>query len=67
MRCSHCVATVTRVLSATPGVRGVDVDLESGRVRVVGPAPDASRLVAEIEKLGYTVTGTPAPIRESGV
>ena len=41
MTCGHCVKAVTEEVAALPGVTGVDVDLESGRVTVTADAdPD---------------------------
>ncbi|MGL5809519.1 MAG: heavy-metal-associated domain-containing protein, partial [Nocardioides sp.] len=39
MTCGHCVASVTEELSDLPGVRSVDVVLETGQVAVTGDAP----------------------------
>ena len=36
MSCGSCVKHVTQALQSLPGVRGVEVDLPSGRVRVSG-------------------------------
>ena len=57
MTCQGCVASVTRVLKAVPGVRDVSVALEPGTATV---AYDATRtgipaLRAAIEDAGYDV------------
>ena len=36
MTCQHCVASVTEEVTELPGVSGVDVDLATGRLQVVG-------------------------------
>ena len=57
MSCDHCVAAVTSELTILPGVTGVDVDLASGRVRVVSETPlDGTAVRAAVEEAGYEVT-----------
>ena len=58
MTCQGCVASVTRVLKAVPGVSDVVVSLQPGTAKV---AYDATRttlpvLKAAIEDAGYDVT-----------
>ena len=58
MTCQGCVASVTRVLKAVPGVSDVVVSLQPGTAKV---AYDAARttlpvLKAAIEDAGYDVT-----------
>ena len=58
MSCQGCVASVTRVLNAVPGVSDVVVALQPGTAKV---AYDATRttlpvLKAAIEDAGYDVT-----------
>lgn len=53
MSCQHCVASVTKTLSAMPGVESVDVNLEKGEARVSGTGFDVSALRAAIEDLGF--------------
>jgi copper chaperone len=56
MSCGHCVAAVTTELAALPGVTGVDVDLATGRVRVVSDAPlDPAAVRDAVEDAGYEV------------
>ena len=52
MTCQHCVMAVTRALRAIPGVRAVDVSLDSGRAIVSGAA-DPDLMVRAIEQAGY--------------
>lgn len=57
MTCGGCVASVTRVLKAVPGVAEVDVSLRPGQATV---RYDAARtavpsLVAAVEGAGYDV------------
>jgi len=58
MTCGHCVKAVTEEVAALPGVTGVDVDLESGRVTVTADAdadPDAAAMTAAVDEAGYTL------------
>ena len=54
MTCEHCVRAVTEAVSTLPGVSGVVVDLQAGRVRVDGD-PDAGTVKDAIEAEGYFV------------
>ena len=44
MTCEHCVRSVTEEVGEVPGVSGVDVDLDSGRLVVTASddVPDAA-------------------------
>ena len=57
MSCQGCVASVTRVLKAVPGVTDVSVTLEPARASVAYDATrtEASALKAAIEDAGYGV------------
>ena len=57
MSCQGCVASVTRVLKATPGVQDVRVTLQPGRADVTfDPAhTSAAQLRGAIEDAGYAV------------
>jgi copper chaperone len=57
MTCQGCVASVTRVLKATPGVREARVDLAQGRADVdYDPAQtNPGALKGAIEDAGYDV------------
>jgi copper chaperone len=56
MTCAHCVASVTEEVTELPGVRAVDVVLESGTLTVAADAPltddDVRRAV---EEAGYAL------------
>ena len=52
MHCAGCVKSVTRVLSAVPGVQGVDIDLTAGRAEITGTA-DYDALAAAIARAGF--------------
>ena len=57
MTCGGCVASVTRVLKAMPGVAEVAVTLTPGAAKIsFDPArTDAAKLGAAIEDAGYDV------------
>ena len=75
MSCGSCVKHVTQALQPLPGVRGVEVDLPSGRVRVSGGLAQGSvPLLSALADAGYPAklatdasisTGTSQP-RASG-
>jgi len=52
MSCGGCVKSVTRILSAVPGVSRASVDLESGRAEIQGSA-GWERLTAAVQAAGY--------------
>jgi copper chaperone len=54
MTCEHCVASVTEEVAELPGVRRVDVVLESGALTVDAEPPLADEAVREaVEEAGY--------------
>lgn len=54
MSCGSCVKHVTEALQPLPGVSGVEVDLQSGQVRVSGDLPQGSDpLVSALTSAGY--------------
>jgi copper chaperone len=53
MSCEHCKAAVQEELVAVPGVRAVDVDLETKLVVVHGHELDDLAMRAAIEDAGY--------------
>ena len=60
MTCGGCVASVTRVLKAVPGVDDVAVTLQPGAAKVdvrSRRAPASPALRAAIEDAGYDVAG----------
>ena len=59
MSCQGCVASVTRVLRAVPGVTDVTVTLQPGTASVVfdGTRTNAAALKAAVEDAGYGVAG----------
>ncbi|HWD04746.1 MAG TPA: heavy-metal-associated domain-containing protein [Amycolatopsis sp.] len=54
MTCAHCVGAVQEEIGELSGVQAVDVDLESGAVKVVSEQPLAlDAVAAAITEAGY--------------
>jgi copper chaperone len=58
MTCEHCVNAVTKEVSGIAGVDTVTVDLESGRVTVVGDAYTDEQVAAAVDEAGYALADT---------
>ena len=59
MTCGNCAQSVRKALSGIPGVASAQVDLASGRAKVVWSDPsraDAGAIVAAVAKAGYRAT-----------
>ncbi len=58
MTCMGCVNGIKRVLSALPGVRTVDVELQQGKVDIEFDSAQVQEtgLKTAIEDAGYTVS-----------
>jgi copper chaperone len=55
MTCDHCRASVSEEVSEIAGVESVEVDLDSGRLEVSGPAVSDDAVRAAVEDAGYEV------------
>ena len=55
MSCSHCVASVREEVSELAGVSEVDVDLESGRLTVMGTEVDDDAVRAAVSDAGFAI------------
>jgi copper chaperone len=53
MTCGHCVAAVRAEIEKLPGVRSIDIDLESKAVVVNGTDVDPDAVRAAIDAAGY--------------
>lgn len=54
MTCEHCANAVRSEISGLPGVTDVDVDVDSGEVKIVAePVPDDAALRAAVDAAGY--------------
>ena len=55
MTCQHCVASVTKELSAVANITAVAVDLPTGTITVDSDAPvNVADALAAIDKAGYS-------------
>ena len=59
MTCSHCVASVTEEVGAVPGVTDLEVDLDTGTLRVTSSADtvDDAAVGAAVTEAGYQLDG----------
>lgn len=55
MTCGHCAHSVTQEVQTVPGVHGVEVDIEAGRITVTGEAFDDAAIAAAVDEAGYAV------------
>ncbi|HYB87302.1 MAG TPA: cation transporter [Streptosporangiaceae bacterium] len=58
MTCGHCVSAVQGEIGKLPGVTGVEVNLETGTVRITADEPpDRAALSAAVDEAGYELVG----------
>jgi copper chaperone len=55
MTCEHCARSVTEEVEQVPGVAGVDVKLETGRVVVRGQGFSDDAIREAVDEAGYEV------------
>jgi copper chaperone len=55
MTCGHCSKSVIEEVLQVDGVKGVDVDLDSGRVTVAGESFEDTAVAKAIDEAGYTL------------
>lgn len=53
MTCGHCVSSVTEEVGEVDGVTDVQVELESGRLVVIGDV-DTAAVTAAVAEAGYS-------------
>ncbi|BBX64395.1 copper chaperone [Mycobacterium saskatchewanense] len=54
MSCGHCEAAVRSEVTRIPGVDGVDVDAQTGRLVVTGSAAiDDAAVLSAVDEAGY--------------
>jgi copper ion binding protein len=58
MTCGHCVMSVTEEVEEVPGVTGVDVELDTGRVVVHGDGFSDEAIHEAVHEAGYEVVGS---------
>lgn len=55
MTCGHCEMSVREEVGEVPGVTGIEVNHETGLLRVGSEAPvDESAVLAAVEEAGYS-------------
>jgi copper chaperone len=55
MTCGHCRTAVMQEVLQVPGVRAVDVDLDSKQLTVAGEDFDDSAVAAAVDEAGYAL------------
>lgn len=55
MTCGHCTSSVVNEVLRVPGVRAVDVDLDSGRLTVRGDGFEDAAISRAVDEAGYAV------------
>ncbi|MCA9860684.1 MAG: heavy-metal-associated domain-containing protein [Thermomicrobiales bacterium] len=55
MSCDHCRSSVLEEVQEIDGVLSVDLDLESGRLEVEGPAVTEKQIRSAVEIAGYVL------------
>lgn len=55
IKCGGCASAIQEGLGSLPGVTGVEVDIETGTVRIEGENPDRDTIIAKLAELGYPV------------
>jgi uncharacterized membrane protein YraQ (UPF0718 family)/copper chaperone CopZ len=53
MTCNHCKANVENSIRSAQGVKDVNVDLTTGKVKITGNSFDISKIKSDIESIGY--------------
>ena len=58
MTCGHCVSAIQKEIGSLAGVTGVEVELDTGTVRVTAdPPPEAASLREAVDAAGYEMVG----------
>lgn len=57
MTCNHCKANVERNLNALEGIRHIDIDLTTSRVKISGDQIDLDKIKSTVESIGYEYAG----------
>ena len=55
MTCGHCRNTVMQEVLQVPGVRAVDVDLDTRQLTVAGEDVDDTAVAAAVDEAGYAL------------
>jgi len=57
MTCNHCKANVEKNLSAISGIKNIEIDLASSKVKILGDKIDIARIKEKVESIGYEYAG----------
>ena len=57
MTCNHCKTNVQNNLSSIEGIENIDIDLDSGKVKMTGDDIDLSAVKSKVESIGYEYGG----------
>ena len=57
MTCNHCKANVQNNLSSIEGIENIEIDLESGKVKMTGEVIDLDEVKSKVESIGYEYDG----------
>lgn len=57
MTCNHCKANVESNLAAIEGINNIEIDLDSGKVKMSGEGIDLDLVKSKVESIGYTYDG----------
>ena len=57
MTCNHCKANVENNLASITGIENIEIDLDSGQVRMIGDAIDLAAVKHKVESIGYQYDG----------
>jgi len=57
MTCGHCKKSVMEEVLQVEGVRGVDVDLDSGQLTVAGETFEDAAIKGAVGEAGFTFVG----------
>ena len=57
MTCNHCKANVQNNLSTIQGIENIEIDLESGMVKMSGEDINLEEVKNKVESIGYQYDG----------
>ena len=57
MTCNHCKANVQNNLASIEGIENIEIDLESGKVKMTGEEIDLTAVKDKVESIGYEYKG----------
>ena len=57
MTCNHCKANVQNNLASIDGIENIEIDLESGKVKMTGDDIDLTEVKTKVESIGYHYDG----------